>query len=487
MGFETIMINSNPETVSTDFDTADRLYFEPLTLEHVLNIIDIEKPLGVIIQLGGQTPLRLAKELRAWGVTILGTSADNSDRAEDRMRARELFMSIGIKQPPSAVAYTLEQAQKTATELGYPLMIRPSYVLGGRAMQRVFNDRELKSCLQSALNASGDNAVLIDRFLDGAIELDVDALCDGTSVYVAGILQHIEEAGIHSGDSYGVLPPYDLSLSLQEHIHEATIKIALELNIIGFINIQFAVKDNILFVLEVNPRASRTIPFLTKAVGILLAQKAARIMCGELLEPSLAGKSFRDFMPARIVAVKAPVMPFIKFPHVDPLLGPEMRSTGEVMGLSSSFEHALLKSQCAAGIMLPLSGGLFVSLADRDKESLLDLLKDMSERGFLLYATAGTHWFLKAHHINSIKVNKVREGSPHAVDLLKNGTINLMFNTILGSHSVYDSHLFRKASLSHAIPYFSSVSAIKAAYKVIMNTTLNYVAPIISLQELHKV
>lgn len=485
MGIEAIMINSNPETLSTDFDIADRLYFEPITFEHIANILELEKPDGVIVQLGGQTPLSLARSLSEAGFPILGSTPDAIDRAEDRKRSSEVFAKIGLNQPASITALTMPQAIEGGRSLGFPLMVRPSYVLGGRAMERVYNEAELHSYMEKAFKAAPDKPVLIDRFLDGAIELDVDALSDGESIYVAGILQHIEEAGIHSGDSAAVLPPYDLSPALIEEINSATKKLALELHIVGLFNIQFAVKDGACFIIEVNPRASRTVPFISKATNIPLTALATKIMCGEKIPEELKDLDFRSFMPTGITAIKAPVMPFLKFPAADPLLGPEMRSTGEVMATAPCFAWAFIKSQQSAGIKLPAKGTLFVSVADRDKEALLPAFRQMHLSGFRLVATAGTYWFLKANGIPSERVNKVREGTPHVLDLLDNGEIDLMFNTILGSTSVHDSHLFRKAALKKNIPYFTSVSAAKALAQALAMPADDAIFHVKSLQEHH--
>jgi len=485
LGFETIMINCNPETVSTDFDTADRLYFEPLTLEHVLNVLVVEKPDGVIVQLGGQTPLSLARGLHDAGIRILGTSFDNIDRAEDRKLSQELFDQLALLKPPSSSVINIEEAKMASATLGFPLMIRPSYVLGGRAMERVHNEAELVGSVERAFKAAPDKPVLIDRFLDGAVEIDVDALCDGKSVYVAGILQHIEEAGIHSGDSACVLPPYDLSPAILQEIIESTRALCFELRVIGLINIQFAVKDSALYVIEVNPRASRTVPFISKFTDIPLAEIAAQLMCGHQLPPSLCDKDYRSFAPENFIAIKAPVMPFLKFPKSDPLLGPEMRSTGEVMATADCFEWAFIKSQIAASNVIPHSGGLFVSVADRDKEALLPAVRIMADAEFRIIATAGTHWFLKAHGIESTRVNKVREGSDHVLDLIDQGRIAIMFNTVLGSVSVHDSHLFRKKAIAKNIPYFTSISAAKAVAKAIAKRANDGVVSVTSLQDLH--
>lgn len=486
LGFEAIMINCNPETVSTDFDTADRLYFEPLTFEHVMNVLSVEKPYGVIVQLGGQTPLTLAKSLHDAQINILGTSFDNIDRAEDRRRSKELFDKLLLRQPPSCSASSLNEAMEGAKSLGYPLMIRPSYVLGGRAMERVYNEQELKNSLERAFIAAPNHSVLIDRFLDGAIELDVDALCDGEHVYVAGVLQHIEEAGIHSGDSACVLPPYDLGPAILQCIDEATRALCHELNIIGLINIQFAVKDGALFVIEVNPRASRTVPFISKFTNVPLAELCAQVMCGQKMPHSLRNQSYVNFIPNGLIAIKAPVMPFIKFPKADPLLGPEMRSTGEIMATASCFEWAFLKGQVASGNLLPACGGLFVSVADRDKEAILPAIRAMFDAGFHITATSGTHWFLKANGIDSLRINKVREGSPHVLDLIDQGKIAIMFNTVLGSISVHDSHLFRKKALKKCIPYFTSVSAARALAKAVSKRKDESVLSVMALQDIHQ-
>ncbi|MCA9507204.1 MAG: carbamoyl-phosphate synthase large subunit [Myxococcales bacterium] len=485
LGIEAIMINSNPETLSTDFDIADRLYFEPITFEHIANVLNIEKPLGVIVQLGGQTPLSLARSLSDAGFPILGTSPNNIDRAEDRERSSQLFSDLGFNQPASVTAMDLEKALIGGNNLGYPLMVRPSYVLGGRAMERVYSEEELSTYIEKAFKAAPNRPVLIDRFLDGAIELDVDALSDGDSVYIAGILQHIEEAGIHSGDSAAVLPPYDLGPNLVDEISTITRRLCRELQIKGLINIQFAIKNNACFIIEANPRASRTVPFISKATNIPLAALATRIMCGESMPTHLKNQDFRNFMPSGITAIKAPVMPFSKFPAADPLLGPEMRSTGEVMSMAQCFSWAFIKGLLSAGTRLPSKGVLFVSVADRDKEALLPAFKQMYTAGFSFVATAGTHWFLKAHDIESRRINKVREGSPHVLDLLESNEIDLMFNTILGSTSVHDSHLFRKAALKKNIPYFTSVSAAKALAHALVTPSDDTIYKVVSMQDHH--
>lgn len=486
LGFEAIMINCNPETVSTDFDTADRLYFEPLSVEYVMNVVEREQPVGVIVQMGGQTPLGLARALADRGVTILGTSPEDIDRAEDRGRSQALFDKIGLRKPPSFCAQTTSDATTAAKTLGFPLMVRPSYVLGGRAMERVYTEKELLLSLERAFLAAPSRSVLIDRFLDGAIELDVDALCDGEHIYVAGILQHIEEAGIHSGDSACVLPPHDMSPAILLEIEQKTRDLCRELNVVGLLNIQFAVKDGAVFVIEANPRASRTVPFISKFTNIPLAELAAAAMCGQKLPHSLRDKSYVDFLPKDMVAIKAPVMPFLKFPKFDPLLGPEMRSTGEIMATASCFEWALLKGHIASGTHVPTSGALFVSVADRDKEAIFPAVRAMADFGFSIIATAGTHWFLKANGILSERVNKVREGSPHVLDLIESKKITIMFNTVLGSTSVHDSHLFRKSALLASIPYFTSVSAAKALAKALTKTRDEDMLSVRSLQDIHR-
>lgn len=486
LGFETIMINCNPETVSTDFDIADRLYFEPLTFEHVMNVLNKENPLGIIVQMGGQMPLSLARALHDAGIKILGTSPDDIDRAEDRKRSKELLEKIGLKQPPSYSASSPADGSIAANALGFPLMVRPSYVLGGRAMERVYNEQELNASLERAFRSAPSRTVLIDRFLDGAIELDVDALSDGQHIYVAGILQHIEEAGIHSGDSACVLPPYDLSPAIVAEVDGMTRLLCRELNVVGLVNIQFAVKDGEVFVIEANPRASRTIPFISKFTDVPLAELAAQAMCGQMLPHSLRDQNYLDFLPKGMFAIKAPVMPFLKFPKADPLLGPEMRSTGEVMATASCFEWAFLKGQIASGNKLPTAGGLLVSVADRDKEAIFPAVRAMADFGFKIFATVGTHWFLKAAGVDSLRVNKVREGSPHALDFITAGKISIMFNTVLGSASVHDSHLFRKNALLKSIPYFTSVSAATALAKSITKTRDDHVLSVISLQEIHR-
>lgn len=416
LGIESIMINSNPETVSTDYDTSDRLYFEPLTLEDVYRIYQNEKPEGVIIQFGGQTPLKLAKDLKKKGVKILGTSPDSIDRAEDRKRFVEVLEKLKLNSPESGIATSMEEAREIAHKIGYPVLVRPSYVLGGRAMLIINEEKELDRYMEKAEEISRDRPLLIDSFLEDAIEVDVDALCDGKEVFVTGIMEHIEEAGIHSGDSACVLPPQTLSKNMMDEIRKATVNLALELQVKGLINIQYAVKNEILYIIEVNPRASRTVPFVSKALGHPIVKYATRIMMGEPLK-SLPLPKEMEFSQ---VSVKEVVLPFNKFPGVDTILGPEMRSTGEVMGIASTAGEAFLKSQYMAGDELPSQGTVFVSINDKTKAELLSYIKDLSELGFNLIATSGTHKFLSDNGILSSKINKVYDGIfPTALDYIR--------------------------------------------------------------------
>jgi carbamoyl-phosphate synthase large subunit len=476
-GFETIMVNCNPETVSTDYDTSDRLYFEPLTLEDVLNIVDVEKPWGVIVQFGGQTPLKLSKGLLAAGVNVLGTSPDAIDRAEDRQRSADLVKDLGLRQPPGGTAKSKADAEAMAQSLGFPVLIRPSYVLGGRAMELVHDMAQLKRYLDRAVQASDDKPLLVDRFLDGAIEVDVDVLCDGKRVVIGGIMEHIEEAGIHSGDSACVLPPHTLDIPVVEEIAEAAKRLALELGVRGLMNAQLAVRRNRVFIIEVNPRASRTVPFVSKATGVPLAKLAARLQCGATLDELEAetraktGKGLERRMTKQGIghfAVKEAVLPFIKFPGVDTILGPEMKSTGEVMGIDSDFESAFWKSQLGANLRLPLEGTLFVSVADVDKEAVLLATKRLAWAGFKVIATGGTHRFLEGAGVNAVRVNKVREGSPHILDMLSSGQVQLMINTTVGASSVKDSFALRREALVRGVAYYTTIAAADAASKAIV-------------------
>ena len=463
-GYETIMINCNPETVSTDYDTSDRLYFEPLTYEHVMEIMRVEQENGtlhgVIVQFGGQTPLKLANALEQAGIPILGTSPDAIDLAEDRERFQALVTQLKLKQPHNGLAKSSAEALEIAAGIGFPLVIRPSYVLGGRAMEIVHDQANLERYIAEAVVVSGDSPVLLDSYLSGAVEIDVDALCDGTSVHVAGIMQHIEEAGVHSGDSACSLPPYSLPQNIILELKRQTEALALSLNVIGLMNVQFAVKDNEIYLIEVNPRASRTVPFVAKAVRSPIAAIAARVMAGEPL------KNFNLIDPATIkgFAVKEAVLPFARFPGVDTLLGPEMRSTGEVMGFDSKFHRAFYKAQLGAGIELPISGKIFLSIKEEDKGSvLLEAANCLVEMNFTLIATRGTASFLEKSGIKSVIVNKVYEGRPNIVDQIKNGEIVLIFNTTSGAHAIDDSRSMRTSALMDGIPYFTTLAAIHAA------------------------
>ncbi len=458
MGVESIMVNSNPETVSTDYDTSDRLYFEPLTFEDVLNIIEKEKPFGVIVQFGGQTPLNLAVPLLRAGVPILGTSPDSIDRAEDRERFQALLEKLDLLQPANGTAMSFNEAAVIASKIGYPVVVRPSYVLGGRAMEIVYDEEGLMSYFKVAAIVSGEHPVLIDKFLENAIEVDVDAICDGEQTYVAGVMEHIEEAGIHSGDSACVLPPHSLPVDIIEEIKRQTRALAEELGVVGLMNIQFAVKDGRVFILEVNPRASRTSPFVSKATGVPLAKTATRVMMGEKLK-DIDPWSMRK---SGYFAVKESVFPFNRFPGVDILLGPEMRSTGEVMGVDESVGLAFMKSQLGAGQRLPEGGSVFISVNDRDKASLADVAKAFADLGFNILATKGTAAQIKSLGIDAKHVFKVHEARPHVVDLIKNKEIDLVINTASGKKTVEDSSLLRQTTLLYGIPYTTTIAGAKA-------------------------
>lgn len=458
-GFETIMVNCNPETVSTDFDTADRLYFEPLTLEEVLEIVRIENPFGVIVHYGGQTPLKLANALHDNGVRIIGTSADSIDAAEDRERFQHILQQLNLKQPENRIAHSSEQALALAQEVGYPLVVRPSYVLGGRAMQIVYNDDELTRYMREAVKVSDDSPILLDHFLNDAIEVDVDCISDGQTVVIGGIMQHIEQAGIHSGDSACSLPPYSLSDDIQDEIRRQTVAMAKALNVVGLMNVQFAVKEGDVYVLEVNPRASRTVPFVSKATGVPLAKIAAKVMAGiSLAEQDVV----KETLP-HLYSVKEAVFPFIKFPGVDTILGPEMRSTGEVMGVGESFAEAFVKAQLGAGERLPASGKIFLSVVDSDKTKLVGLAKALQQLGYGLCSTRGTAQFLREHGLGVQIVNKVREGRPHIVDAIKNGEIAMIINTAGAQpESVADSHSIRTSALQMRIPLYTTIAGGEA-------------------------
>jgi len=481
LGYETIMINCNPETVSTDYDTSDRLYFEPLTLEDVLHIVEREKPLGVILQFGGQTPLKLAKALESHGVNILGTSADAIDRAEDRKRFKELVDKLNLKQPPSGTATSLEEALKIADTLGYPILVRPSYVLGGRAMEIVYDEESLRRYMREAVKASEDHPVLIDRYLEDAIEVDVDAISDGTDVVVAGIMQHIEEAGIHSGDSACSLPPYSLSQEIIQKIKEETISIAKELKVKGLMNVQYAVKDSEIYVLEVNPRASRTIPYVSKSIGVPLAAMASKIMVGKTLKE--LGLTNNIKLP--YVTVKEAIFPFDKFPEVDVILGPEMKSTGEVMGIDEDFGLAYAKAQMSAMGKIPLSGRVFISVKDKDKAHVFPIAKEFIELGFTIIATRGTAKYLIEHGLNVEIVNKLQEGRPNVLDLIKNKQVSFIINTVFGKRAQRDSMYIRRGALHYKIPYTTTISGANAIVKAIRRLKETPLK-IKSIQEYHR-
>jgi carbamoyl-phosphate synthase large subunit len=460
-GYETIMVNCNPETVSTDYDTSDRLYFEPLTLEDVYHIIEREKPMGVIVQFGGQTPLKLAVPLEKLGVRILGTSPDSIDRAEDRKRFKELLERLDLRQAESGTAVSCDEAVDAANSIGYPVMVRPSYVLGGRAMEIVYDEESIRNYMTRAVKASPDRPVLVDRYLEDAVEIDVDAISDGRTVVVAGIMEHIEEAGVHSGDSACSLPPFSLPQDIITEIARQTKALALDLKVVGLMNIQFAVKDGLVYVLEVNPRASRTVPFVSKAIGVPLAKLAARIMAGK----TLTELGFTQSVPIRHVAVKEAVFPFAKFPGVDTLLGPEMKSTGEVMGIDADFGMSFAKSQIAAGNPMPTSGRVFISVKDKDKAAAYEVASGLEKAGFSLVATRGTAEYLKKRGVTVEMVNKVFEGRPHIVDSIKDRQVDLVINTVHGAESQKDSYSIRRTTLTQGIPYFTTMSAAKAAVR----------------------
>jgi carbamoyl-phosphate synthase large subunit len=479
-GYETIMINSNPETVSTDYDTSDRLYFEPVTLEDVLNVIDREKPMGVIVQYGGQTPLNLAMDLWKAGAPIIGTSPRSIARAEDRKEFREVVEKLGLLQPANDTATSAEEALRVAEKIGYPVVVRPSFVLGGRAMEIVYDDASLERYMAHAVDASPDHPILVDKFVEGAVEIDVDALSDGTDVVVAGIMQHIEEAGVHSGDSACILPPYDLAPGIIERVKEQTRALARELEVVGLMNIQYAVQNDDIFLLEVNPRASRTVPFVSKATGIPLAKVAARVMAGKTLRELGVTE---DPVP-EYVSAKEVVLPFIKFPGVDILLGPEMRSTGEVMGIDKSMGLAFAKSQIAAGNRIPLGGTVFLSLNDRDKQQMGPLARDLVGLGFRLLCTRGTASLLRDQGIEVGEVLKVGEGRPHVADHIINGDVQWIINTPMGVDSMQDERAIRRTALERNLPTMTTLAAAKAAVMAIRALREGDMA-VRSIQEYH--
>ena len=478
-GYESIMINCNPETVSTDYDTSDRLYFEPLTLEDVLEVIRVEKPVGVIVQFGGQTPLKLARALEAAGAPIIGTTPDCIDLAEDRERFQMFLNELGLRQPPNGTARTIEQAIRHAENIGYPLVVRPSYVLGGRAMEIVYSEADLRKYMNEAVSVSNESPVLLDRFLNDAIEVDVDAVADGVDVVIGGIMEHIEQAGIHSGDSACSLPPYSLSARLQQELGDQVVRMAKGLKVIGLMNTQFAIQGDQIFVLEVNPRASRTVPFVSKATNVPLARIAAKCMVGELLgDQGITVVKTPDYF-----SVKEAVFPFIKFPEVDPLLGPEMKSTGEVMGVGANFGEAYAKSQLGAGELLPEQGLAFISVRDSDKDQARTIAGELSRLGFTLCATHGTAKAIRESGLDCAGVNKVREGQPHIVDMIKNDEIDFIVNTTDGKKAVADSDSIRRTALQHKVFYTTTMAGASATIQALKTPGKGKVN---CLQDLHK-
>jgi len=467
-GYKSIMVNCNPETVSTDYDTSDKLFFEPITIESALNLIEKENPKGVIVQFGGQTPLKLATSLEKEKVNILGTSPRSIDIAEDRELFRRLLEKLGLKQPPSATATSILEAIKIASQIGYPVLIRPSYVLGGRAMKVVYNEEELISYMQEGLEASEEKPVLIDKFLEDAIELDVDAICDGKDVLIGGIMEHIEEAGIHSGDSACVIPSFSLKKDILDDIKRQTAKLALALKVKGLINVQFAVQNDQIYVIEANPRASRTVPFVSKAVGVPLAKLATKVALGKSIKDLIKGYNIQVFenigdsiiyeTQSKMYAIKESVFPWNRFPQEDPILGPEMKSTGEVMGIDKDLGLAFYKSQLAAGFKLPKSGTVFISVKDKDKPKVINIAKKLVDLGFKLVATQGTYKFLKEHGIEVKKVYKVYEGQrPNILDLIKNKEIHLIINTPSGKTAQKDAISIRRLAVNYNIPYYTTI------------------------------
>jgi carbamoyl-phosphate synthase large subunit len=480
-GYETIMVNCNPETVSTDYDTSDRLYFEPLTFEDVMNIVELEKPEGVIVQFGGQTPLNLAMRLHEAGVPIIGTSPESIDLAEDRKRFGKLIADLNIPQPVNGTAVSFDEAKRVAASIGYPVLVRPSYVLGGRAMMIVYDEQSLEDYMSKAVDASPEKPVLIDRFLEDAFEVDVDALADGERCVIAGIQEHIEEAGIHSGDSSSVLPPYMVKAEHLDTMRRYTRMLAKALDVRGLMNIQFAIKDDIVYVLEVNPRASRTVPFVAKATGVPLARIASLVMTGK----KLADFNLPDELTVSSFFIKEPVFPFVKFPGVDPLLGPEMRSTGEVMGMGESFGVAFAKAQMGAGASLPLEGTAFISVNDGDKKNAVRVARRLHELGFKVVATRGTAAYLNESGVPCERVFKVNEGRPNVVDLIKSDAIDLIVNTPLGRGSFYDERAIRRAAMNYSVVTFTTLTGASAAVSAIAALQQQEKLSVVSLQEHH--
>ncbi|PIU42421.1 MAG: carbamoyl phosphate synthase large subunit [Candidatus Omnitrophica bacterium CG07_land_8_20_14_0_80_42_15] len=481
-GIESIMINCNPETVSTDYDTSDKLYFEPLTVEDVLNIVDIEKPMGIIVQFGGQTPLNIAVPLANAGVHVLGTSPDSIDKAEDRKRFQHVVNKLKLIQPENGTAVSFEEARKVATRIGYPVIVRPSYVLGGRAMEIVYDEESLERFMGKAMEVSSERPILIDKFLEDAIEVDVDAIADGKKCVIGGIMEHIEEAGIHSGDSAMVLPPHTLGKDIIETIRKNTYALAKELEVKGLMNIQYAVKNNIVYILEVNPRASRTIPFVSKAIGVPLAGLATKVMLGKTLDEL----GFTKEKEGKHIAVKESVFPFIRFPGVDAILGPEMKSTGEVMGIDSSFGLAYAKSQIAAGQILPKKGNVFISVKDQDKRNIVFIAKKLGDLGFHLMATSGTADVLKKNDIEVQVLPKLHEGRPNIIDLIKDGKVHLIINTPAGKVTREDEVKIRSSAILHSVPLITTISGAQASVNGIENLIKKEKLDVKPIQAYHK-
>jgi carbamoyl-phosphate synthase large subunit len=478
-GYETVMVNCNPETVSTDYDTSDRLYFESLTFEDVMEVIEKEQPNGVIVQYGGQTPLKLARDLQAAGAPIIGTTPDSIDLAEDRERFQKLVESLDLRQPPNCTARNKGEALASSSDVGFPLVVRPSYVLGGRAMEIVHNEEDLAIYMDAAINVSNDSPVLLDRFLDMATEVDVDCVSDGQQVLIGGVMEHIEQAGVHSGDSGCSLPPFSLSDEVQKEMISQVIKLAQGLNVVGLMNTQFAIQNNVVYLLEVNPRASRTIPFVSKAIGVPLAKIGARVMVGE----SLAKQGFVNQRIPEYYSVKESVFPFLRFTGADPILGPEMKSTGEVMGVGRSFGEAYAKAQLASGVILPTQGAVLLSVRDADKDGAVELAKILAERGFDIVATHGTAQKLQEAGVSCRRANKVREGRPHIVDMIKNGEVDLIVNTTEGKQAIMESHSIRAEAVRRNVTYYTTLGAAVAtctAIEHLENAEVN------RLQDLHK-
>jgi carbamoyl-phosphate synthase large subunit len=463
MGYESIMVNSNPETVSTDYDTSDKLYFEPLTREDVLNVVELEKPIGVIVQFGGQTPLNLAVPLAKAGVPIWGTTPDSIDRAEDRKRFQALLKKLNLIQPDNGTARSFAEAKKVADKIGYPVIVRPSYVLGGRAMEIVYDEDGLADFMKKAITVSPQHPILIDKFLEDAIEIDVDAISDGETTVIGGIMEHIEEAGIHSGDSASVIPPHTLDNRLVRSIKDNTYALARELRVKGLMNIQYAIRNDVVYVLEVNPRASRTVPFVSKATGISLANLATKVMAGK----TLAELHLTEEVEIPHVAVKESVFPFARFPGVDAILGPEMKSTGEVMGIDTSFGKAFAKSQIAAGTNLPKAGKVFISVNNKDKRQVVFLAKQLEHMGFSLLATSGTGAALQHNDIAVQILPKLSEGRPNIVDFMKNRDVVLIINTASGKKPREDTVYIRATAVQHSIPLVTTISGAQAVVNAI--------------------